>query len=83
LPHVQALAHKLRDAGLRVEYALSPQAVGKQLKLANDRNARLAVVVGPDERAQGQIVLKDLKSGSQEKIPLHSSADIIKARIHG
>jgi histidyl-tRNA synthetase len=83
LPHVQALAHELRDAGLRVEYALSPQAVGKQLSLANDRNARLAVVVGPDERAQGQIVLKDLKSGSQEKIPLHSSVDIIKARIHG
>jgi histidyl-tRNA synthetase len=83
LPHVQALAHELRDAGLRVEYALSPQAVGKQLNLANDRNARLAVVVGPDERAQGQIVLKDLKSGSQEKIPLHSSVDIIKARIHG
>jgi histidyl-tRNA synthetase len=83
LPHVQALAHELRDAGLRVEYALGTQAVGKQLNLANDRNARLAVVVGPDERAQGQIVLKDLKSGSQEKIPLHSSVDIIKARIHG
>ena len=47
LPHVLALAHQLRDAGLRIEYALSPQAVGKQLKLADARNARLAdVVVG-------------------------------------
>jgi histidyl-tRNA synthetase len=83
LPHVLALAHRLRDAGLRVEYALSPQAVGKQLKLADARHARLAVVVGPDERARGDIVIKDLQSGSQETVPLQSSVDIIKARIHG
>jgi histidyl-tRNA synthetase len=83
LPHVLALAHQLRDAGLRTEHALSPQAVGKQLKLANARNARLAVVAGPDERARGEIVIKDLQSGSQEIVPLKSSVDIIKARIHG
>jgi histidyl-tRNA synthetase len=83
LPHVLALVHQLRDAGLRVEYALSPQAVGKQLKLANARNARVAVVAGPDERARGEIVIKDLQSGSQEIVPLKASVDIIKARIHG
>jgi histidyl-tRNA synthetase len=83
LQHVLSLARRLRDAGLRVEYALSPQAVGKQLKLADARQARLAVVVGPDERARGEIVIKDLQSGSQEIVPLKSSVDIIKARIHG
>jgi histidyl-tRNA synthetase len=64
LPHLLSLAHRLRDAGLRVEYALSPQAVGKQLKLADARHARLAAVVGPDERARGEIVIKDLGTGS-------------------
>jgi histidyl-tRNA synthetase len=83
LPHVLALAHRLRDAGMRVEYALSPQAVGKQLKLADARNARLAVVVGPDERARGEIVIKDLRSGTQETVPQASALDTIKARIHG
>jgi histidyl-tRNA synthetase len=83
LSHVLALAHQLRDAGLRVEYALSPQAVGKQLKLADARNARLAVVVGPDERARGEILIKDLRSGTQEAIALDSSAETIKACIHG
>ncbi len=83
LPQVQALAHRLRAAGLRVEYALSRQAVGKQLNLANDRNARLAVVVGPDERARGEIVIKDLRTGSQETVPLQSTVDIIRARING
>jgi histidyl-tRNA synthetase len=50
---VLGLARELRDAGLRVEYALAPQAVGKQLKLADGRGARLAIVVGPDDRARG------------------------------
>jgi histidyl-tRNA synthetase len=83
LPHVLSMARHLRDGGLRVEYALSPQAVGKQLKLADARRARLAVVVGPDERARGEIVIKDLRSGSQETVPLQASVDIIRARING
>jgi len=83
LAHVLSLAHRLRDAGLRAEYALSPQTVGKQLKLADARRARLAAVVGPDERAHGQIVIKDLQNGSQETVALESALDIIKARIHG
>ena len=83
LPHVLTLAHRLRDAGLRVEYALSPQAVGRQLKLADARNARLAAVLGPDERARAEIVIKDLRSGSQETVPLQSTVDIIRARING
>jgi histidyl-tRNA synthetase len=69
LPHVLALAHELRDAGLRVEYALAPQAVGKQLKLADARNARYAVVIGPDDRARGEVVVKDLRGKGQEAVP--------------
>jgi histidyl-tRNA synthetase len=83
LPHVLSLARRLRDAGLRVEYALSPQAVGKQLKLADSRNARLAVVVGPDERSRGEIVIKDLRTGSQETAPLQATVDIVRSRING
>jgi histidyl-tRNA synthetase len=83
LPQVLALAHRLRDAGLRAEYALSPQAVGKQLNLANARNARLAVVVGPDERARGELIVKDLRSGTQETVAEGSVVELIKARVHG
>jgi histidyl-tRNA synthetase len=83
VPHVLALAHQLRDAGLRVEYALSPQTVGKQLKLADARNAQLAIVVGPDERARGEVVLKDLRTGTQEAVKLTTAAATIKARVNG
>jgi histidyl-tRNA synthetase len=68
LPFVLALAHELRDAGLRAEYALSLQPVGRQLKLADARNARFALVLGPDDRARGQVQLKDLRGKGQEAV---------------
>ena len=83
LPHLLQLSHRLRDAGLRVEYPLGPQAVGKQMKLADARKARLAVVIGPDERARGELVLRDLRAGTQETVKESNVIEAIKSRIHG
>jgi histidyl-tRNA synthetase len=69
LPTVLELAHELRETGLRVEYVLGPQTVGKQLKLADTRNARVAIVVGPDDRARGEVMVKDLARKSQSAVP--------------
>ena len=68
LPHVLALSHECRDAGLRTEYALTAQAVGKQLKLADARNARVAVLIGPDDRARNEVQLKDLTAKAQRSV---------------
>jgi histidyl-tRNA synthetase len=62
------LAHDLRDAGRRVEFALKQQSVAKQLKLAAARPARWAVVVGPEERAMGEALVRDLASGAEERV---------------
>ena len=69
-PQVLRLAHVLRDAGLRVEFALGDQSLGKQLKLADARGAARAVVIGPDDRARGEAVVKDLGSGEQRRVGL-------------
>jgi histidyl-tRNA synthetase len=72
LPTILELARELRDAGLRVEYVLGPQTIGKQLKLADTRNARLAIVVGPDDRARGEVMVKDLTRNTQTAVPRES-----------
>ena len=69
LPHVMAVAREIRDAGLAVEFALGDQALGKQLKLADARAARFAVVVGPDDRARDEVQLKDLRAKTQRAVP--------------
>ncbi len=72
--HVLRLAHQLRDTGLRVEYAFAPSGVGKQLKLADARGARLAAVVGPDDRARGEVQLRDLAGSTQSSVAVGSLA---------
>jgi histidyl-tRNA synthetase len=67
---VMQLAHRLRDAGIATEYALGPTPLGKQLKSADARGARMAVVIGPDDRARGEVQLKDLRHKHQEAVPL-------------
>ena len=81
LVHVLALAHELRDGGFRVEYALSAQPVGKQLKLADARRARVAVVIGPDDRARGEVVVKDLGGKTQRSIAREQVAAAIAGVI--
>ncbi|HYT04448.1 MAG TPA: histidine--tRNA ligase [Gemmatimonadales bacterium] len=65
---VLKLAHDLRDRGVAVEYGLRHAAIRKQLELAAARGAPRAVIVGPDERAAGEVVVRDLKAGREEKV---------------
>ena len=75
------LAHSLRDAGLRVEYPLGITALGRQLKLADARGARYALVIGPDDRARGEVVLRDLVTGAQRAVPLGAAAGEVQAAV--
>jgi histidyl-tRNA synthetase len=70
VPEVLRLAHTLRDGGVRVEYSLKTQTVAKQLKLAAARPARKAVVIGPSEREMGEAVVRDLHTGTEERVSL-------------
>jgi histidyl-tRNA synthetase len=81
LPHVLALAHELRDADLRTEYSLGAQSVGKQLKLADARNARFAVVIGPDDRARGEVIIKDLGGNAQVGVPRDRVVERLSAMV--
>ncbi len=68
MPTVLELAHVLREHGRDVEFALKEQAVGKQLKLAAARGARHAVIVGPDERAAEEGLVRNLETGSEHRV---------------
>jgi histidyl-tRNA synthetase len=67
---VLQLAHAMRDRGIAVEYGLRHVAVRKQLELAAARGAPRAVIIGPDERAAGVAVVRDLNGGTEAKVPL-------------
>jgi len=72
---VLKLAHELRDRGVAVEYGLRHAAIRKQLELAVARGAPRAVIVGPDERRANVAVVRDLKAGTEERVPLAKLLD--------
>ncbi len=82
IPHVLAMAHQCRDAGVRAEFALGAQPVGKQLKLADARNARLAILIGPDDRARGEVMVKDLGAKTQRALALDQVVAEVSRMTH-
>lgn len=78
---VLRLAHELREAGHATEFALSPSSMGKQLKVADARGARVAVIVGPDDRARGEVQLKVLSTKRQEAVPLDQAVARCRALL--
>jgi histidyl-tRNA synthetase len=75
---VLGLAHELRDRGLAIEYALRPGSVRKQLELAAARGALCAVILGPEERAAGTAVVRDLTAGTETRVAF---ADVREGRF--
>ncbi|HEX3486964.1 MAG TPA: histidine--tRNA ligase [Micropepsaceae bacterium] len=59
------LARELRDAGLRAETYVGEAGMKAQLKYADRRNAAVAIIEGGDERARGEVTLKDLALGAE------------------
>jgi histidyl-tRNA synthetase len=58
-------AAELRAAGLRAEAYVGTGRMGDQLKYADRRGAAVAVIEGGDERARGEVTLKDLARGAE------------------
>lgn len=59
------LANELRRAGLRVDVYPEPERLGKQFKYAASRGVKFVTVGGADERARGEVTVKDMISGQQ------------------
>jgi histidyl-tRNA synthetase len=65
--HYQRFVATLRNAGIRAElYLGNPKNnLGVQLKYADRRNAPCVVIQGGDEKARGEVQIKDLILGAQ------------------
>ncbi len=61
----QTICAELRQSGIRAEVFLGGGNMAKQLKYADKRAAPVAVIEGEDERAAGQVTLKDLALGAR------------------
>ena len=66
------LISDLRDNGLSTVFAPN-RSMKSQMRYANNINAKIAIIVGPDEISKGSVNIKDLSAAeSQKEIVLDS-----------
>jgi histidyl-tRNA synthetase len=73
------MARTLRAEGLGIEVYPEVKKVGPQLKYAEGRGFRVALIAGPDEFAKGEWQVKDLAKREQQTVPEAKVAGTIRA----
>jgi len=75
------VAHEIRDAGLRVDLYPEADKLGKQFKYAAARGIAFVVVIGDEERAHGEVSIKDMRSSQQQTVKREEAVDAIRAAL--
>jgi len=72
----QKMVATLRSAGIRAElYLGNPKNMGNQLKYADRRNAPCVIIQGSDEKARGEVQIKDLVEGAKAAAAIASNQE--------
>jgi histidyl-tRNA synthetase len=69
---------KLRQAGVNADIYPDPVKMKKQMKYANDRQVPYVVLAGSQEMESGQLTLKNMESGEQEKLSIEDIISKLK-----
>lgn len=76
-----ALAAELRDAGLNVMVFPEVAKLPKQFKFADKMKMKVALVIGSDEDAKGQVVVKNLSNGEQSTVTRAALVETVQALV--
>jgi histidyl-tRNA synthetase len=76
----QKFVATLRDAGIRAELYLGSGKMGPQLKYADKRNSPCVVIQGGDEKAKGEVQIKDLIEGAKAAAAIASNQEWRESR---
>ncbi|GHA95539.1 histidine--tRNA ligase [Algimonas arctica] len=80
LPEYFKLAAELRASGIRTEVFTGSGNVTKQMKYADRRGVKLAVLIGSEEAQAGQVTLKDLVLGAEMAKAIETNEEWKSAR---
>lgn len=72
------MAAELRQCGIKAVAYPETAKLPRQLKFADRMGVLLAVIIGPDEEASGQVVVKDLARRAQQTMPRAQAAGYIQ-----
>lgn len=72
------ILYKLRESGINSEVFPEASKMKKQLNYANNKAIPYVIIIGSEEMASGNLTLKNMLSGEQERLPLEQLIQKIK-----
>jgi len=72
------IAALLRSGNVNTELFPEAAKLDRQMKYANAQQIPIAIIVGPDEAAQGQATVRDLRSGAQQVVAQDQIVETVK-----
>lgn len=72
------LIDELRQAGISVYQNIMSDSLSEQLRNAEEKNVRYAVILGHKEYMDGTVILRDLKEQNQENVSMSSITSHLK-----
>ncbi|MFF9851922.1 histidine--tRNA ligase [Streptomyces litmocidini] len=72
---------ELRRAGVAADFSFGGKGLKGAMKDANRSGARLAVVAGERDLAEGVVQLKDMESGEQQAVAVDGLVEAVRAKL--
>ncbi|MGW1846477.1 histidine--tRNA ligase [Streptomyces sp. NPDC001966] len=72
---------QLRREGVAADFAYGNRGLKGAMKSANRSGARLTIVAGERDLAEGVVQLKDMESGEQTAVPLSDAVEAVRERL--
>ena len=75
------LLEDFRVANINIAHALSKDSLSAQLKIADKLNAKVCIIIGQQEALNDQVIMREMKTGTQKTIQMSKAAIEVKKKI--
>jgi histidyl-tRNA synthetase len=75
------LIEDFRKEDVPISISLGRDSIKSQLKVADRLGAKIALIIGHKEAIDGNIIFRDMQSGTQEIVPANQIISVVKDRL--
>lgn len=72
---------ELRKAGIPVKATFGRDSIKSQLRIAHRLEVKYTLIMGQKEALEESIILREMKTGAQENVPITKIVDVLKQRL--
>jgi len=78
---LKPMYEELRKAGIKVSESFGKDSLKSQLRAADKANATLTLILGQKEFFEETIIIRNMKTGVQETVPIGRVVEEVKKRL--